>query len=116
MNGKDFDMPDYKDFSKDEEKIYDIEIGKLIKRLQSGQSLKEACSAIDAVDEELKQVIADDVLKIIIAELHYNQGMNFEQVAQRLKITVKEIEETNKIMIEDVMLTVKNKNSASGTA
>ncbi|VAX31783.1 hypothetical protein MNBD_NITROSPIRAE02-1116, partial [hydrothermal vent metagenome] len=45
-----------------------------------------------------------------------NQGMNFEQVAQRLKITVKEIEETNKIMIEDVMLTVKNKNSTSGTA
>ncbi|GMT47882.1 MAG: hypothetical protein IEMM0007_1448 [bacterium] len=109
-------MPDYKNFSKDEEKIYDIEIGKLIKRLQSGQSLNEACSAIDVVDEELRQVLADDVLKIVIAELHYNQGMDFEQVAQRLKITVKEIEETNRIMIEDIMLTVKNKNSTSGTA
>ncbi|NOY38937.1 MAG: hypothetical protein GXO95_01475 [Nitrospirae bacterium] len=116
MNGKDIDMPDYKDFSEDEERIYDIEIGKLIKRLQSGQSLDEACSAIEAVDEELKQVIADDVLKIVIAELHYNQGMNFEQVAQRLNITVKQIEDTNRIMIEDVMLTVKNKNSTSGTA
>ncbi len=109
-------MPDYKEFSEKEERIYDIEIGKLVKRLQSGQSLNEACSAIDAVDEELRQVIAADVLKIVIAELHYNQGMDFEQVAHRLKVTVKEIEETNKLMIEDVMLTVKNKNSTSGTA
>ncbi len=116
MNGKDIDMPEYKNFSKEEEKIYDTEIGKLIKRLQSGQSLNEACSTIDAADEELRQVIADDVLKIVIAELHYNQGMNFEQVAQRLNITVKQIEDTNRIMIEDVMLTVKNKNSTSGTA
>ncbi len=116
MNGKDIEMPDYKDFSEDEEKIYDIEIGKLVKRLQGGQSLNEACSAINIVDKELKRVIADDVLKIVIAELHYNQGMDFEQVAHRLKITVKQIEETNKLMIEDVMLTIKNKNSTSGTA
>ena len=109
-------MPNYKHFSKDEERIYDTEIGKLIKRLQSGQSLNEACSAIDVTDEELRQVIADDILKIVIAELHYKQGLDFEQVAQRLNITVKEIEETNRIMIEDVMLTVKNKNSISGTA
>ncbi|NOZ24553.1 MAG: hypothetical protein GXO94_00425 [Nitrospirae bacterium] len=109
-------MPDYKEFSKDEERIYDMEMGKLIERLKSGQSLKEACSAINAADEELRQIIADDGLKIVIAELHYNQGMDFEQVAYRLKTTVEQIEETNRIMIEDVMHTIKSKSGTFGTA
>ncbi|HEB75662.1 MAG TPA: hypothetical protein ENJ04_04870 [Nitrospirae bacterium] len=109
-------MPDYKEFSKDEERIYDLEMGRLIERIKSGQSLKEACSSIEAEDDELRQIIADDGLKIVIAELHYNQGMDFEQVAYRLKTTVEQIEETNRIMIEDVMHTIKQKGGTIGNA
>ncbi len=111
-------MTNYKVFSKEEERVYDREMNHLLKRIQGGQSLDEACSTIDAADAELRQIIADDVLKIVIAELHYNQGLAFEQVASQLGIAVKRVEDANAIMIEDVMHTINKKNGglSGGTA
>ena len=99
-------MADYKEFTEEEEKIYDREIKRLREKLQRGLSFDDTCSTIDTEDAELQQIIRDDLLKIMIAELHYSQGLSFEMIASSLKIEKKQIEEIHKIMIDDIMYTV----------
>ncbi len=103
-------MSGYKEFSEEEAKVYDREIGKLKKMVQNGKSLKEVCAEINAEDDELRQIIADDILKIAIADLHYGQGKSLEEVAEKLKTKVDRIKTAHRTMIEDVMHTV-NKGS-----
>ncbi len=99
-------MVDYKEFTEEEERIYDRKIKRLREKLQRGLSFDNTCSTIDTEDAELRQIIKDDLLKILIAELHYSQGLSFEMIASSLKIEKKQIEAIHEIMIDDIMHTV----------
>ncbi len=101
----------FKEFSKKEEKIYDSEIGRLKKLLDDGKSLDEICTEINVKDDELRQLITDDILKIAIAELHFTKGMGLEDIAKILKTTLNKVKETYSIMIEDVMHTINKENT-----
>jgi hypothetical protein len=99
-------MDDYRDFTKEEEKIYDSEIKRLQKLIAEGATYNDACNTLTLNDPEMRQVIADDLLKVLIAELHYGKKKSFEQIAESLGVAVSDIQKMHRIMIEDVMQTV----------
>lgn len=101
-------MDDYREFTKEEEKIYDNEIKRLQKLIAEGTTYNDACNTLTLTDPEMRQVIVDDLLKVLIAELHYGKGKSFEQIAESLCVEVSEIKEMHRIMIEDVMHTVNH--------
>ncbi len=100
-------MPDYKEFSKEEEEIYDREINNLRELIKKGMTLPSACDRIQTEDPEMRQIIKDDILKIMIAELHYEKKMSFKDISLLLDVEMDDIIKANEIMIEDVMHTIK---------
>lgn len=94
----------YKEYSEEENKIYDEAMTKIREGLKNGLNFNEACSIIN-VDNELKKFIVDDALKIMIAEMHYAKGMTLKQVADALKVPLKAIDIANMEMLEDVSMT-----------
>jgi hypothetical protein len=60
----------YKEYSEDESRV-------LMKPwtnhggMRSGLTFYESCSAVIVEDEQLKELIIDDALKIMIADIHY---------------------------------------------
>ncbi len=99
-------MDDYREFTGEEEKIYDREIKRLQKLIAEGATYDDACKTLTLNDPEMRQVIADDLLKVLIAELHYGKKKSFEQIAESLGLKVSDIKNMHRIMIEDVMQTV----------
>lgn len=95
----------YKEYTEEENKIYDEAIAKIREALKNGLNFNEACSVVDVGDEELKRYIVDDALKVMIAEMHYAKGMALRQVADALKVPLKAIDIANMEMLEDVGIT-----------
>ena len=100
-------MPEYKEFSKEEEELYDREMNELLRLVKEGATIPDACKRIKTENPEMVQILKDDLLKIMIAELHYGKKMPFNEISRLLDVGVEEIMEANRIMIEDVMHTVK---------
>ncbi|MBF0317483.1 MAG: hypothetical protein HQL04_04850 [Nitrospirae bacterium] len=92
----------YKKFTKEEDAIYDKGIETLRKAFAAGVSYPEACVLLDVSDAELKTIITDDFLKILIAELYYGGGIPLKEVAQRLSVAYELILQTHGIMLEDI--------------
>jgi hypothetical protein len=91
----------YKEYTAEEDKIYNDAIAKIREGLKNGLGFDEACSMADVADAELKEFIEDDALKIMIAEMHYAKGMPLDRVADALKVPVKKIAKANGEMLED---------------
>src|SRR4030042_4250180 len=95
----------YKEYSTDESKIYDAAMAQIIEGLRNGLSFNDACSAVTVEDKELKGFIEDDVLKIMIADLHYVKGLSLPEVASVLKVSIETTNRANLEMLEDVGIT-----------
>lgn len=108
----------YKEYTPEEDMIYDETISKIREGLRNGLTFKEACSVINVEDIELKRFIVDDALKITIAEMHYTTGMPFQQVADSLRISLKVINMAHMEMLEDAGTTAYDeyrKSSSEGS-
>ncbi|MEW5745379.1 MAG: hypothetical protein AB1805_08090 [Nitrospirota bacterium] len=97
--------PQYKQYTPEEDKIYNEAMAKIKQGMQNGLSFNEACAAIDVPDEELKTYILDDALKVQIAELHYGKGLALPQVAETLMVPLTRVAAAHREMLEDVGLT-----------
>jgi hypothetical protein len=91
----------YKQYSPEEDRIYSEAITKIREGMQNGLSFEDACNSIDVKDEELKEFILDDALKIMIAEMHYGKAMALEEVAKALNVSMGRISKASLEMIED---------------
>jgi len=99
----------YKEFSREEEKIYDRAIEEIRQNLKRGMRFEDACNAIDVKDDELKMLILEDFLKITIAEKHYTERKTFDEIAEELDVSPDIIKRTYQIMLDDIMNTHKGK-------
>jgi hypothetical protein len=91
----------YKEYSPEEDKIYNESIAKIREGMKNGLAFGEACQVIDVADEELKEFILDDALKIMIAELHYGKGMTLEEVARILNLPMGKVSVASLEMLQD---------------
>ncbi|MEW6118168.1 MAG: hypothetical protein AB1553_14915 [Nitrospirota bacterium] len=92
----------YKQYSDEEDKIYNAAMEKIRQGMENGLSFNEACSTINVKDHELRDFIVDDALKIKIAELHFQKGLLLPAVAETLKIPLAKIQTAYREMLEDV--------------
>jgi hypothetical protein len=95
----------YKEYTPEESKIYEKAMARIREGLKNGLNFNEACGVVDVGDEELKRHIVDDTLKVMIAEMHYAKGMPLRQVADTLKVSIKDVDIANMEMLEDVGMT-----------
>jgi hypothetical protein len=95
----------YKEYTAEENKIYEKAMTMIMEGLKNGLNFNEACSVINIEDKELKRYIVDDALKVMIADMHYAKGMTLKQVADALKVPLKTIDTANMEMLEDVGIT-----------
>lgn len=108
----------FKDYSEEESEIYEKAMKEIIQNIKEGMSFRDAVDSVDVKDNELKSLIEDDALKILIAELCYVSKIPFEELATMLKLPLDTIRIANLEMLEDVELTLNNtfKNQRSGNA
>lgn len=101
MSGK----PHYKKFTPEEDGIYCSAIESIRTGLRSGVKFDLACSCITVRDEELRQLICEDALKIEIAEQHYGSGLPLIDLAKKLGIPLDRVMKANEEMMEDIFHT-----------
>lgn len=94
----------YKEYTPEENLIYNDSMEKILTSLRSGNTFEEACSNVDISNDSLKHFIHDDAIKIMIAELHYRDGVSLPQVAERLNLSVTKISYASLEMLEDASI------------
>jgi hypothetical protein len=81
---------------------YKEAVKKIREGLEKGLDFDSACAAIKADDEQLKKRIIDDMLKVIIAEEHYNKNIPLDKLSDVLKVSMDRLETAKQEMLEDV--------------
>ena len=95
----------YKEYTEEESRIYNESMAKIKGGIENGLSFHEACNSLNIGNKELANFIADDALKVAIAEMHYGKGLLLQQVAEELKVPVKKINDAHLEMLEDAGIT-----------
>jgi antitoxin component of RelBE/YafQ-DinJ toxin-antitoxin module len=112
----------YKEYTEEESRLYEQTLQKILQGLKEGMTFQAACSIAQLDDAVLKGFVEDDALKIMIAEMHYQQGLMLEQVAEKLGMPVDTLMRANDEMLQDVEMTSvefyqsQHPGSHSGTA
>lgn len=115
---QDFDFI-YKEYSEEESKIYEKAIGEILGNIKNGMNFQQAIDSVEVQDNELKALIEDDALKILIAELCYVSKIPFEELAKMLELPIDRVRNANFEMLEDIEMTLNNtfnKNKRAGNA
>ncbi len=104
------DMPEFsiKDFTPEEDKIYEDAVNAYRAALAEGKSLRQAYESFPIADEELKSIIQADFLKIVIAERHFAERQSLEQIAQSLNIPSELVRDTHARMLQEVGVNAAN--------
>lgn len=95
----------YKNYSDDENEIYNRSIDTIRSNIDNGVKFDLACEFIDVKDEELRRLIIDDALKIEIAESHYGKGLSLMDLSKKIGVSMDRLLKANEEMIEDIMNT-----------
>jgi hypothetical protein len=86
---------------KEDEILYEQAVLKMRKEIAKGKTFAQACEILRDVNENLRPLIQDDFLKIIIAEQHFGQGRGIDDVALFLDLPYETVEASRaKIMSE----------------
>lgn len=115
---KDFDFV-YREYSEEESAIYEKAMQEILVNIKQGMSFQDAVDNVEVSDNNLKSLIEDDVLKILIAELCYVSKIPFEEFAKMLGLPIERVRNANFEMLEDIQMTLNNtfnKNERSGNA
>jgi hypothetical protein len=101
------DMPEFsfKEFTPEEDKIYEEAVNKYREAITAGQTLRQAYESYSIADKVLKTLIQADFLKIMIAERHFAQRQSLEEVAKALDVSLDLIKETYARMLQEVGVT-----------
>jgi len=70
--------------------------------LAKGMDFETAGGMIAIEDKTLREVVLDDVLKVIIAEEHFAKNVPLEQVSRKLNLPIERTEKAREEMFEDI--------------
>jgi hypothetical protein len=107
------DMPEFsfKEFTPDEDKIYEEAIGKFRSAIAGGKTLRQAYESCAIADKQLEALIQADFLKIIIAERHFTKRESLEQIATDLNVPSDLVRDTHARMLQEVGVSAANQFS-----
>ena len=89
-------------FSAEEDRIHVAGIAAIQAGIAAGLGFDEACRRVETADADLRRIIADDFLKVTIAQRHFQGGESTEQVAGALGISTERVEHARKEMLAEV--------------
>lgn len=100
-------MPEFafKEFTPEEERIYEEAVNKFRQAIAAGKTLKEAYDSYEIADKDLERLIQADFLKILIAERHFGGRQPLDVVAKELGVPSKLVKETHARMLQEVGVT-----------
>lgn len=90
------------------EKIYMNALAKIREGLAKGFDFVSASASVIIDDDALRQIVLDDVLKVIIAEEHFIKMVPLEQISKKLNLPIDRLESATSEMLEDVENTTMN--------
>jgi DNA transposition AAA+ family ATPase len=101
------DMPEFafKQFTPDENRIYEEAISRFRSVLEAGKSLREAYESYSIEDKDLENLIRADFLKIVIAERHFGKGQTLEDLAGALGVPLELVQDTKNRMLQEAGVT-----------
>jgi hypothetical protein len=86
---------------KDDEILYEQAVQKMRKEIAKGKTFAQACEILQDIGKNLRPLIQDDFLKIIVAEQHFGEGRGIDDVALFLDLPYETVEASkDKIMSE----------------
>lgn len=103
-----------KRFSSQNWQIYEIATKKIRLGLSKGLTYEQACNTLTDIDHEMKSFIAEDFLKILIAEEHFGSGVAIDDMALLLGLPYERLEACRTAMIEEVDQEIKKSNLSKG--
>mgnify|MGYP005840214951 CR=1 FL=1 len=100
-------MPEFafKEFTPEEDRIYEEAVNKYRQAIAAGKTLKEAYDSYEIADKDLERLIQADFLKILIAERHFGGRQSLDVVAKELGVPSKLVKETHARMLQEVGVT-----------
>lgn len=104
MDESDFRQPDESDnpLSDEENRIYEKAVSVLRGELDQGRTFDHACEQLDDIEQELRALIIDDFLKVLIAEDHFGGGKGLDDIALYLGIPYETLETARAEMLQEV--------------
>ncbi|MFO7760752.1 MAG: hypothetical protein ACQES8_00245 [Thermodesulfobacteriota bacterium] len=76
----------------EDDNLFEEIVNKMRQEVARGKTFKEACEALNKIDKNLRPLIQDDALKIIVAEKHVGQGISIDDVALFLDLPYETVE------------------------
>jgi hypothetical protein len=106
-------MPEFhfKEFTPEEDKLYVDAVSKYREAIEAGKNLRQAYESFSLADKELESFIQADFLKIMIAELHFEQRQSLDEVAKTLGVSPELVRDTHKRMLQEVGVTAASQFS-----
>jgi hypothetical protein len=100
-------MPEFqfKEFTPEEDRIYSEAVGKFKEAVAAGKTLSQAYETYAIADEELKSLVQADFLKILVAERHFGQRQQLDQIATDLGVSRDLLKSTLARMLQEVGVT-----------
>lgn len=95
-------------FLSESEKIYMMALAKIREGLMKGFDFESASTTVTIADNNLRQAVLDDVLKVILAEEHFVLMVPLEQLSRKLNLPLERLEKAQAEMLEDVEETTIN--------
>lgn len=89
-------------FTAEEERLHEAGFATINAGLAAGLGFEKACAAIEATDAELRRIIADDFLKVAIAQRHFHGNESIENFAAALGVPVERVEVARREMLTEV--------------
>lgn len=104
MDDTDFKQPDESDnpLSEEENRIYEEAFEELRNELDRGRTFDHACERLADIDPELRALIIDDFLKVLIAEDHFGSGKGLDDIALCIGIPYETLEKARREMLQEV--------------
>ena len=101
------DMPEFhfKEFTPEEDKLYVEAVSRYREAIEAGKTLRQAYESYSIADKELEALVQADFLKIMIAERHFAQRQNLQEVAKAIAVSVDLVKETLARMLQEVGVT-----------
>jgi hypothetical protein len=89
-------------FLTETDKAYEKAAAVIREGLDKGLDFDTACTGVEVENEELRRHIIDDMLKVLIAEEHFNKDTSLQDLAAKLKVSSERLEAAKLEMLEDV--------------
>ncbi|MBU0485029.1 MAG: hypothetical protein KKB30_11015 [Proteobacteria bacterium] len=84
------------------ETLYEQSFRQLRSELNKGQTYSQACAKLSDIDQKLKEEIANDFLRSIVAERHFGKGQKIEDIALLLGVTYNIVQDTCNMMLKEI--------------